>query len=298
MRKPNFFIIGAPKCGTTSLANWLATHPQVFLPSVKEPHFFNFDYAYRLTNSLRQYEDLFIRAEGHHIAVGEASVRYLYSRTAVPAIIGYATQPRFIVMVRNPVEMAYSLHQQTVFNCDEDEFDFSRAWQLQARRAYGDCVPKRCHDPQMLLYGRLCQVGEQVRRLLTLVPRANVLVLNLDFVRRNARGEYLRVLEFLGLDDDGRGDFPVANAAKRRRYPGAWLTVRWANRTLQAAGVPRIRLGVTSFLGKHDRREVVRPEMDPKMQAQLREYFQHDVALLEKLTEWDLTAWKEGLLVD
>lgn len=52
MIKPNFFIVGAPKCGTTSLAHWLAGHPQVFMSPVKEPHFFNTDYQ-RYLNSLK-----------------------------------------------------------------------------------------------------------------------------------------------------------------------------------------------------------------------------------------------------
>jgi hypothetical protein len=58
LRKPNFFILGAPKCGTTSLAEWLGTHPNIFLSAVKEPHFFNTDDR-RGVMTLATYEDLF-----------------------------------------------------------------------------------------------------------------------------------------------------------------------------------------------------------------------------------------------
>lgn len=298
MKRPNFFILGAPKCGTTSLATWLAAHPQVFFSQVKEPHFFNFDYAARSFRSLSQYERLFSAAKECHIAVGEASVGYLYSRTAVPAIIEYAKRPRFIVMVRNPVNMAYSLHEQTFFNGDEDESDFLLAWQLQAVRVYGDRIPKACLDPQLLLYGRLCQVGVQIKRLFEIVPHKHVLIVNLESIKRDARQEYQRVLEFLGLEDDYRQDFPVSNTAKERRYPTVWQAIRWTNRVLQSAGIPHIRLGLTQFLSDRDRKERPRPPMSDTVQSRLREYFLDDITLLERLTGWDLKHWKSSARED
>src|SRR5262245_35065298 len=85
MKKPTFFIIGAPKCGTTSLAAWLADHPDIFMSPTKEPHYFNTDHK-RYLNSLAGYEQLFEDATDRHSAVGEASVWYLYSANAVENI--------------------------------------------------------------------------------------------------------------------------------------------------------------------------------------------------------------------
>lgn len=292
MKKPNFFILGAPKCGTTSLAAWLAEHPQVFFCPVKEPSFFNFDFAGRITDSLREYERLFSDATPLHIAVGEASTSYLYSRTAVPAILEYTENPRFIVMTRDPVEMVYSLHEQTIFNGDEDEKEFERAWELQKIRVYGGCIPRACADPQRLFYGALCQLGAQLQQLFNTVSPEQVLVLNIEHIKRDARTEYLRVLQFLELEDDQRGLFPVVNSAKAHLYPRLWHCVRRMNQTLRAAGIPRLRIGVTRFLYYQARQERPRPTMSPAMRRRLREYFAEDIVLLEKLTGWDLAHWK------
>jgi hypothetical protein len=109
LRKPNFFIIGAAKCGTTSLSVWLGGHPQIFMSSMKEPHFFNNDDRQAI-RTLDDYEALFWSATEEHIAIGEASVWYLSSADAVPAILQYQPEAKFIVMLRNPVEMAPALH--------------------------------------------------------------------------------------------------------------------------------------------------------------------------------------------
>jgi len=86
MKKPNFFILGAPKCGTTSLAMWLSEHPNIFMCPIKEPHYFNTDGLQRI-KTLEQYESLFTDAKPEHVAVGEASTHYLYSKEAVPRIL-------------------------------------------------------------------------------------------------------------------------------------------------------------------------------------------------------------------
>lgn len=292
MKKPNFFIIGAPKCGTTSLAAWLAEHPQIFFSPVKEPFFFNFDFAIRRFKSLSKYERLFIQAGKVNVALGEGSTSYLYSRTAVPAILKYADQPRFIVMARNPVDMAPSLHEQEVFGGNEAVKDFNKAWHLQKVRVYGDQIPKNCDDPQRLFYGDRCKIGKQLKKLYEIVHKDQVLLLNLDHIKNNPREEYLKVLGFLDLKDDNRQDFPVINTAKERRFPALWHFIRKTNNALRTLGVPHIRLGITSFIYYRTRRERPRPPMIQDMRRNLLEYFMDDIILLEELSGWDLTEWK------
>jgi hypothetical protein len=138
MRKPNFFLIGAPKCGTTSIAAWLAEHPQVYFSPVKEPMYFATDAQIRTIVSLEAYEQLFAGATSRHLAIGEGSTEYLRSSIALRQIMTYAGSPRFIASVRNPVEMASSFHQQVCFNGDEDVRDFEEAWRLQKPRERGE----------------------------------------------------------------------------------------------------------------------------------------------------------------
>jgi hypothetical protein len=292
MTKPNFFIIGGPKCGTTSLSTWLANHPQVFFSPVKEPHFFNFDFGGRRFYTLSKYERLFSKACTEHRAIGEATPNYLYSQAAVPAILKYVKEPRFIVMVRNPVDMAYSLHEQAVFGGYEDEKDFSRAWELQNMRAYGDCLPRSCNDIQKLFYGPRCLMGDQLYRLFKTISREKVLVLNLDHIKQNAKREYQKVLSFLKLDDDGRTEFPVVNMAKERRFPKLYRFIKWTNEMFRSAGVPHIRIGITFFIYNNDRKVRPRPALSKAFRYSLYKYFEDNINLLENLTGWDLNDWK------
>ncbi|MGH2542590.1 MAG: sulfotransferase domain-containing protein, partial [Ardenticatenaceae bacterium] len=219
MSKPNFYIIGAPKCGTTSLAAWLAGHPQIYMSPRKEPHFFNTDHSYVLTPSLREYERLFSAAGPEHVAVGEGSVWYLYSEQAVANILEYAPDARFVVCLRNPVEMAPSLYEQQVFSGNEHVESFEEAWRLQEQRLAGKLVTRWCREPRYLAYGHVCSLGSQLEKLYDKVERAHLLPLVLDDIKEDPRTEYLKVLDLLGVRDDGRSRFPVHNLAKERRSP-------------------------------------------------------------------------------
>jgi len=135
--KPDVFIVGAPRCGTTWLYRHLAVHPRVFMSRQKEPHHFNTDSRFRWVETLEAYESLFSDAPAAAQAIGEASVLYLHSEVAAANILCYQPRARFIAMVRNPLEMAPSWHRQALFDQQENEPDFARAWALQAERTAG-----------------------------------------------------------------------------------------------------------------------------------------------------------------
>lgn len=297
MKKPNFFIIGAPKCGTTSLAAWLSEHPNIYMSPVKEPHFFNTDLNYINTPSRREYERLFRGATDEHKAVGEASVFYLFSKVAVPHIEQELPGARYIVMVRNPVDMAYSLHEQQVFSGNEHIKDFAEAWRLSEERAKGRAVTRWCREPLLLAYHLVCRVGEQVQRLLETVPREHVLILVLDDLREDARREYLRVLDFLGVPDDGRQYFPVHNPAKERRWPwlrrGVLAAGKASGAVKQWLGIPGRGTGLLNAIDRANVRFRPREPMPPDLRAELTDYFREDIHLLAQLLDRDLSAWLE-----
>ena len=140
-RRPNFFILGAPKCGTTALSEYLREHPRAFVSQPKEPHYFcgDFDYYYAPgQRSEEHYLRLFDAATDDHLAVGEASVWYLYSADAARNIAAFDPATRVIVMLRNPVDLVPSLHSQLLYMLDEDEPDPARAWELQEARRRGE----------------------------------------------------------------------------------------------------------------------------------------------------------------
>ena len=291
MRMPDFFIIGAPKCGTTSMAKWLRQHREIYVPEVKEPHYFNTDLDYLNIRNWDEYTRLFAGAEEHHKAVGEASVFYLYSQEAVPRIEREIGPARYIVMLRNPVRMARSLHEQKVFSQNEHIADFSRAWELSETRRRGDGVSPLCTDPRVLDYKRVCSLGEQLAGLYRRIPTDRVLTVVLDDVKENARREYLRVLNFLGVPDDGRRAFPAHNRAKRRRSKTLARLWKMARTVKDRLGLPRMNTGILDRLDSANRKNHRRAPLQPEMTEKLTNYFAEDVRALESLLGRDLSHW-------
>jgi len=290
VKKPNFFIIGAPKCGTTSLVSWLADHPNIYMSPVKEPCFFNRDGLYKI-ETVEEYEALFACAGPEHLAVGEASTHYLYSREAVPRIVEYNPEARFIVCIRNPIEMVQALHAERVWQGRETIKDFEKAWRLQDERRLGKHIPKTVRkDPQRLQYGAYCRLGEQLSRLYSLVPKERVLVIVLDDMAENPRNAYQKVLAFLGVPDDGRNEFPVLNRRKAVRWTFLSLLIRYAGNAKRAVGLNQ-RMGIGSRLRSLNRLPAQRSPLSPELKDELTAYFQDDIHLLEELLDRDLSGW-------
>ena len=291
MKRPNFFIIGAPKCGTTSFAAWLAEHPKIYMSPLKEPHHFNDEEPDGIRN-LREYESLFEGAGEQHVAVGEASVRYLYSGCAVSNILRYAPDARFIVMIRNPVEMAPSLHEQRLFSLNEDVQDFETAWKLQAERALGHFLPQGCLVPARLQYGAYCRLGEQLDRLLQKVPRERCKFILLDDIRRDPRAVYLDVLQFLGVPDDGRKSFPKMNVAKDRRSRAMARFITGLGRLKKRMGFSPVKgWGLLNRINRWNRAERPRPSISPTMKQVLIAYYRDDIRKMETILGRDLGKW-------
>lgn len=291
MTLPNFFILGAPKCGTTSLAAWLRAHPEVYLSPLKEPHYFNTDQTYRKCRSEAEYLRQFAAVEPRHRAVGEASVWYLHSRLAVPNILEAIPQARFIVCLRSPVAMAHSLHGHLLHGGREHEPDFAAAWSAAEERRQGLGLGKLAGEPSHLVYPDACALGTQLERLYTLVPRSRVLTVLLDDLGRDPGAEYRRVLAFLGLRDDGRTDFSAQNRARRRRSGllssalKTYLTLR------EVLHIPPLRTGLVRRLDRATTVTAANPPLSADLWLEVAAQLRPQVERLEVLLERDLSHW-------
>jgi len=300
MVKPNFFIVGAPKCGTTALYEYLRTHPNIFMASIKEPHFFAGDLgSYPRIKTLQEYEGLFADATDEHLAVGEASVYYLRSTTAAGNIHRFNPAARIIAMFRNPVDMVYALHSQLLYVGEEVVSDFEQAWRLQQRRSQGLDLPPNSRGAFLLQYEQFGRFGTQVQRLLSIFPPAQLkLILHDDLAADPAR-VYDEVIRFLGLPHDGRTSFPRINESKRTRLD--WLRtfsrkpppmLRTAVRRLkQAVGGSGISAVASKLVELNTVREPRAP-LSPELRRELVETFREEVLLLSRLLDRDLSHWQ------
>lgn len=302
-RRPDFFILGAPKCGTTALSEYLRHHERVFVSQPKEPHYFSSDFDYYYApgqRSEQHYLGLFAEAGDQHLAVGEASVWYLYSAAAAREIMAFDPAARVIVMVRDPVELVPSLHSQLRYMLDEDEPDPEAAWRLQDARAAGERLPATVRVPGFLQYGEAARLGAQLRRVYEHVPREQVKVIVFDDLRADAGAVYREALAFLGVPDDGRSEFPRVNENKVHQSAAlARLTQRPPSTLVAVArGVKRVagveRLGVLERVRRRNRQVTRREEISPAFARELRAHFRDDVEELGELIGRDLSAWTAG----
>ncbi|HEY7847824.1 MAG TPA: sulfotransferase [Candidatus Limnocylindria bacterium] len=298
-RWPEFYIVGAPKAGTTSLYAYLADHPQVFLPERKELRYFGSDLAHRRRRELGQAEFL-----EHYAAApagrlwGNAYVWYLFSRVAAREIRAVRPDARIVVMLRDPVRALHALHSEFVFDGNEDIEDFGAALAAEPERRAGRRIPAEAHFPEGLCYLRTVAYREQLERYLDVFGREQVHVALLDDFMADAEAAARQVLDFLGLPPAAGHSFPHRNPNKRSRSA--------AVRRLLAAPPPRLRAAIRRLVPAGPRRSLyrraadlnVRPaERSPlpeELERELRRELDPEVAALEALLGRSLAAWRAG----
>ena len=297
MRRPDLFLVGAPKCGTTALHRYLGDHPRIFMSRRKEPWFFAEDFP-RFVTDPGEYDALFDGATDHHLAVGESSSVYLVSNVAQRRIKDFSPEARIVVTVRNPVDLVHSLHAQALLGLNEDQADIERAWRLQGARRQGRNIPPTCRSPRFLQYAEVARLGQQLERLLGVFERPRVKVVVFDDLVTDTRRVYEDVLEFLDVPSDHRRDFPRINAGRAAR---SQLLARIARRPPPALLAPYMRLkkrfgwhdlGFTDWIKGINEREVERPPLTTSFRLELIEEFRQDVDRLARLLERDLSHWQ------
>lgn len=202
---PNLFIIGAPKCGTTSLYEWLKGHPDVFMAPFKEPCYFARDlafetssYYFRYDADRERYLALFAGA-GTEKRLGEASTRYLYSKDAPRLIAAEAPDPRIVVMLRNPVDMMASLHAHKLASGTEDLAELGDAVAAEEDRRSGRRLPPNS-NPLLSTYLERAMFGDQLARWFDVFGRERIHVMIFEDVVREPAADFRALLEFLDLD--------------------------------------------------------------------------------------------------
>ena len=296
---PSFFVVGAPRCGTTALSRILGGNPHVSFSKPKETHFFLDDRSHMPPEEVRRLylERFHPKLSPDSQAIGDGSVSYLYEPEAIRRAIAFDSRAKFIASVRNPLDMLHSYHARLLFTLDEDEDDFSRAWALQEARRNRRNLPKRCRSPQLLQYGDVGRLGYHIERLFQAAgpERCQVVVFD-DFVA-NPGEVYQGLLNFIGVDDDGRRDF----AAKRGNagFKSRWLQQfamnppPWAFRLIDfsnAATLKRLK-GVRKRIKRFNKAPMKRAPLSEQMRATLRAFYSEDVERLSSLLGRDLTHW-------
>jgi len=299
IRLPNFLIVGAAKCGTTSIAGYLAQHPEVYLSPVKEPKFFTAQFVQFplrgpgdsfvenfTAKTFDEYQRLFRPVCGEK-AVGEASADYLYFYAKViPLIKKYLGEVKIIIVLRNPVDRAFSAYKNLLRDARET-LSFEAALQQEAdRRGNGYEYLWRYLD-----LGFYC---EQVKAYLESFRQVKILVL--EHFPRGSLELLKTIFEFLEVN--------TAFTPRRQRMlnVSGRPRIQWVQRLFKPTGfkgkaykllamngftVDRLMQAVELLRGFN--LEPIR--MKPDTRRRLREEYSSDVRKLQQLLDADLSCW-------
>jgi hypothetical protein len=291
---PNFFLVGAPKAGTTSLFQYLGQHRDIYISPVKEPNYFaneirfenltdefqRMDLANRRSGPISEWKEylrLFQGATGE-AALGEASVCYLWSKTAPGNIAANFPDARIIMVLRDPVERAFSqyLHMLTYASSPTSFREHFEAGLKSESKRIGKLYP-------FLEFGLYY---EQVRRYFAHFPREQVGVYFYEDYARSPIPLVQDIFRFLSVDPSFEPDLsmrhaiPLVPRSYFLRRLGVWESVKnWIPPGL------RKRLRRVAF---RSREALV---VEPDDRARLLEYYRKDIRNLASLLDRDLSAW-------
>jgi len=297
MGKPNLFIVGAAKSGTTSLHNYLNQHPDIFMCNPKEPHYLinkeiGVDRIPVGVTEKSEYEDLFIEGEDKKYR-GESSVMYLmYPEIVIPKIKKeYDENTKVIIMLRNPVERAYSgFHHVKRYNIKENIQDFTKAWEVSEERYFNqkDMTPASRYQELGLYY-------KQVKSYLNEF-KDNLHIIIYDDYKFDFKSEMKKVFEFLEV-----GNIEI-DSDKRHMVGGwqwedEWLKKLMMNKNLLKSTVKMLipfkglRKSIRKKIQKNNTVEV--QQMIEKERIMMKEFYRTDVQKLSGLLNRKLNFWVE-----
>jgi hypothetical protein len=207
---PGFIMIGAQRCGTTSLFLALAEHPQVMRPPFRKGiNYFDLNYL-RGENWYRGHFPISVSARRGAAGYGapiafEASGYYLYHPLAAERLARDLPAAKLVVMLRNPIERAFSGFKHERACAFEEEESFEKALELEDARIAGE-IEKMRDDPGYESYSHRHhsyrhrgQYAEQLERFFAFFPREQVHIVQSEAYYANPPREYQRLLTFLGL---------------------------------------------------------------------------------------------------
>lgn len=313
---PNFLIVGAPKCGTTSLYYYLKQHPEIFLPEIKEPKFMMAQFLKfplkgkddavmerMMVKDFRDYKFLFSGVKGEK-AVGEASVGYLYHyQGCIPQIKKYLGDPKIIIVLRNPIERIFS-HYNFFIREGKEKKSLLEAIEAEPERI-----------KQNYYYGwHYFSVGEyfeQVKAYLNNFFYVKIL-LHEDLLS-NPKKIAREIFSFLEVDENFIPDVSyhynvsgvpknsirsrlIINSLTRVRRLYLYI-LRFQNtrpkdvKNNMSAGNKREK--IVQFTETIKNNNLVRPEMKPETRAYLKGVYREDILKLQDLIGRDLSHWLE-----
>ena len=285
--KVDFFIVGAPKAGTTSLYHYLNEHPQVVMSSQKEPDYFSDNaiheqgmyYGKNRVNTLDKYESLFAQKES--VVYGEGSVSYLFYDNVAEDIKKYNPNAKIIIMLRNPIERAFSHYLMDYrLGLVSDSFE-------------NIITKKSKHKNAHLFYQQYIEVSKyatQIQRYLDFFEKDSILFIDYDDFKKNVSETVDLTYNFLNISAEFSADintkYNTFTMPKNKviRFIYSFVFLRKILTFLFPIYFVR---NIRGFLFKVDEK----PELLKETRSLLRKIFNDDIRKMEEVLGNDYSKW-------
>jgi hypothetical protein len=285
--KVDFFIVGAPKSGTTSLYHYLDQHSDINMSIVKEPNYFSAEelkrqdlyYKSKIISTIDEYDKLFKNQKGNQL-LGEASVSYLFYPDVAGKIKLYNPNAKIIILLRDPIERAYSHHN------------------MDRRLGYvKDDLSNIINDSSVmnhsLYYQQYIQLGQyytQVKNYIDVFGRDNVCVMLYDDLKENNKDLTDKVISFLKLKEYDGIDYNIPyNSSKSSDFK--IINFLYKLSFLRRLVLMILPVSLVDHLENKffKSKEIV---MSQDLESQLYDLYCDEILLLEKMLNVDLSLWK------
>jgi hypothetical protein len=224
MHQVDFFLIGWPKTGSTSLHYYLSQHPELFMSTVKESYFFCTDiirecdkhgqgkfYHYRTE---AEYQSLFEGASNNQ-NIGESSVFYSISKEAIENIKQHNPNAKLLIILRDPIELLDSWYSYMTLHSRETVDSLEEALKLQEQRSNGQLWPPNTQAPIHLQYDHLVDFPTHLNRIFSHFDRESIKIIYYDDFKAKREQVVAETFEFLDVDSSFVPDFTEKNVSKK-----------------------------------------------------------------------------------
>ncbi len=292
MKFPNFFIVGAPKCATTSLDSYLNQHPDVFMCPVKESFFFLPGTG---VSDLSVYKSYFDGVKDES-AIGESSVGYLYDKKSPELIKDSVPDAKIIIVLREPSAMAYS-YWRYVSNHGTENLSFEDAISDKEREYRKSADFKENHNGydwwQSYLYLEKASYSGQVKRFIDMFGREQVKIYIFeDFVNKPLE-TCADAFSFLGVNSDFRPDCSkIVNEGGVTRFNFVKRLLGNEHPILRMFIPPIFRHKIREYLKIANLKSGEGGKINNDTKKRLQEFFRDDTIKLETILGGEIKQWK------
>lgn len=295
MKQPNFMCIGAPKSGTTTLYDILKQHPDVYVPSFKEPHFFDKEESYK--KGMEWYLNQYFAQVQQEKAIGEFTPGYLIDDYAPARILNDCSniEMKFIVILRNPIDRAFSQYLHNKRDLMED-LSFINALDAEEKRI------KMYKDKNDLLYKKYSYIRnslyfERLENWLKYFDKAQFkIIIFEEELLKDKENLLSEIFDFLNISQYDLNLNIKSNVASKTRFiffKKLIISKTFVHVLVKLLFPYKLRIKLKNYLMSLTNKVGVSEKIDEDAHKEmLKEYFLDDIKKLEKLISRDLTVWK------